>query len=196
MTGAEVLEAVRVVPGTGADPLGPLEVAGLGWLVEHVGHLREPPAWLAGHGDRFEEAVTTWRQVATTLDGIARRRPAGRLTAEIAATGRVCRAVAAHLAEVCAITAAIRRVLLEVVALFVEEVLANAAVALAATDLTCGGSRSDFAAWAVGRGAVVLDRVTRRLAELAPVVVRVLRVLKALFGRARDMVRSITRCGG
>ncbi|MFE2750739.1 hypothetical protein ACFXGA_01925 [Actinosynnema sp. NPDC059335] len=196
MTGSPVLESVRVVPRPDADPLRPLEVAGLGWLVEHVAPLREPVAWLAGQGDRFAEAVATWRQVATTLDGIARRRPGGRLTAEIAATGRVCRAVAAHLAEVAAITAAIRAVLLEVVALFVEEVLANAAVALAASDLTGGGSRSDFAAWAVGRGAVVLDRVTRRLAELAPVVVRVLRVLKALFGRARDVVQTITRCGG
>ncbi|MCC8250605.1 hypothetical protein [Saccharothrix luteola] len=192
----DTLEADLAVPTADADPLGLLADAGLGWLVEHVDFLREPLDWLSGHADRFEDAVATWKQVATTLDGIVRRRAGGgRLTAEIAGMSRLCVDVAAHVAEVGAITAAIRGVFRDVVALFVQEVFGNATVALAASDITAGGSLPEFAAWAVGRGAVVLDRVNRRLAEVVRVMVRILGALKALFGKARDMLKAITRFG-
>ncbi|MCE6999283.1 hypothetical protein LZG04_31415 [Saccharothrix sp. S26] len=193
--GSDRLEADLGVPTAAADPVGLLDVAGLGWLVGQVDVLREPLDWLAGHGDRFEDAVATWRQVATTLDGIARRRAGGRLTAEIAAMSRRCLAVASHVAEVGAITAAVHGVFRDVVALFVREVLVNAEVALAGAELTAGGSVAEFEAWAVGRGAVVLDRMTRRLAEVAVVMVRILSALKALFGTARAMLKEITRLG-
>ncbi|XVS63625.1 hypothetical protein ACQPYE_36060 [Actinosynnema sp. CA-299493] len=192
----DALEAHLGVPGADADPLGLLADAGLGWLVEHVDFLREPLDWLAGHGDRFEDAVATWRQVATTLDGIVRRRAGGGwLTAEIAGMSGLCLDVAGHVAEVGAITAAIRGVFRDVVALFVREVFGNATVALAASEITSGGSLPEFAAWAVGRGAVVLDRINRRLADLVRVMARILAALKALFGKARDMLKAITRLG-
>jgi hypothetical protein len=185
------------VPTAAVDPVSLLDAAGLGWLGEHVGVLREPLDWLAGHGDRFEDAVATWRQVATALDGIARRRAGGGpLTAGIATMNGLCLGVASHIAEVGAITAAAHGVFRDVIALFVREVLGNATVALAASELTSGVSVAEFAAWAVGRGAVVLDRITRRLADLVRVMVRILSALKALFGRARDMLKAITQAGG
>ncbi|MFJ6677307.1 hypothetical protein ACIQMJ_39915 [Actinosynnema sp. NPDC091369] len=192
---ADALEADLGVPAADVDPLGLLDVAGLGWLVGQVGVLREPLDWLAGHGERFEDAVATWRQVATTLDGMARRRSGGWLTEEIAAMSRRCSDVASHVASVHAITVAVHRVFRDVIALFVREVLGHATVALAASELTAGASVAEFAAWAVGRGGVVLDRITRRLADLVHVVVRILAALKALFGRARDMLRALTRFG-
>lgn len=195
LTASDALEADLAVPTAAVDPLGLLDAAGLGWLVGHLDVLREPLDWLAGHGDRFEDAVATWRQVATTLDGMARRRAGGVLTAEIAAMNRLCLGVASHVAEVRAITAAVHAVFRDVIALFVREVLGHATVALAAAELTAGASVAEFAAWAVGRGGVVLDRITRRLADLAHVVVRVLAALRALFGKARDMLRAITRFG-
>ncbi|MEV8441040.1 hypothetical protein AB0425_26990 [Actinosynnema sp. NPDC051121] len=196
LAGSDTLEADLGVPGADVDPLGLLEVAGLGWLVGHVGVLREPLDWLAGQGERFEDAVATWRQVATTLDGIVRRRAGGGwLTGEIAAMSRVCSGVASHVAEVGAITAAAHCVFRDVVALFVREVLGNATVALAAVDVTAGSSVAEFAAWAVGRGAVVLDRVARRLVDLVRVIVLILAALKALFGRARAVLKAITRLG-
>lgn len=196
LTGSDTLEDDLGVPSADVDPLGLLDVAGLGWLVGHLDVLREPLDWLAGHGDRFEDAVATWRQVATTLDGIVRRRAGGGwLTEEIAAMSRVCLAVASHVAAVGAITAAAHGVFRDVIALFVREVLGNATVAVAAVDVTSGSSVAEFAAWAVGRGAVVLDRVTRWWAELVRVVVRILAALKALFGRARATLKAITRLG-
>ncbi|MFI9012169.1 hypothetical protein ACIGNX_33500 [Actinosynnema sp. NPDC053489] len=192
----DALEADLGVPTADADPLRLLDAAGLGWLVEHVGFLREPLDRLVGYGDHFEDAGATWRQVATTLDGMAERRAGGRLTAGIAATGRECRCVASHVAEVGAITAAALGVFRDVVALFVREVLDNAVVALAAAGLTSGGSTADFAAWAVERGAVVLGRLTRRLGDVVRVLTRVLAALKALFGRARATLRALARLGG
>jgi hypothetical protein len=192
----DALEDDLGVPTADVDPLGLLAAAGLGWLVEHVDFLREPLDWLSGHGERFEDAVATWRQVGATLDGIVRRRAGGGwLTAEIAGMGRLCLDVAAHVAEVGAITAAIRGVFRDVIALYVREVLGNATVALAASEITSGGSLPEFAAWAVGRGAVVLERVNRGLADLARVMTRILAALKALFGKARDMLNAITRSG-
>ncbi|GAB2982264.1 hypothetical protein [Saccharothrix stipae] len=207
MTGFPVLELTGSAPDAPAtdpgvptadvDPVSLLDAAGLGWLGGHVGVLREPLDWLAGHGDRFEDALTTWRQVATALDGIARRRAGGgRLAAEIGAMNALCLDVASHVAEVGAITVAAHGVFRDVIALFVREVLGNATVAIAASELTSGVSVAEFAAWAVGRGAVVLDRITRRLADLVRVMVRILSALKALFGRARDMLKAITQVGG
>ena len=135
---SDTLEADLGVPSADVDPLGLLDVAGLGWLVEQVDVLREPLDWLAGHGERFEDAAATWRQVATTLDGMARRRSGGWLTGEIAAMSRLCSAVASHVAEVRAITAAVHGVFRDVVALFVREVLDHATVALAAASGTLG----------------------------------------------------------
>ncbi|WP_367135417.1 hypothetical protein [Saccharothrix sp. HUAS TT1] len=196
MTRAPVLRSAPATCASEADPLRLLAESGLGWLAEHVDFLREPLGRPADHGDRFEEAVATWEQVATTLSGIARRRAGGWLTDEIAATARVCSRVAGHVAEARAITAAVQGVLRDVLAVYVAEVLDNAAVALAASEMTAGASVSDFAVWAVGRGAVVLERIGRRLADLLRVLARVLAALRVLFGRARDVLGVITRLGG
>ncbi|NUU21337.1 MAG: hypothetical protein HOV68_07445 [Streptomycetaceae bacterium] len=202
MTGFRVLESGAArepavadrARGVEGDPFGPLGQAGLGWLVEHVGVLREPLDWVAGHGERFADAVATWEQTAAALDGIVRRRAGGGwLTGGIAAMSRACDGVAAHVAEVGAITASVHGVFRDVVALYVREVLDNAAVAFAGTEFTSGGSMTGFAVWAVERAAVVLDRVTRRLLEVVRVMARVLAALRALFGRARDMLTAITR---
>ncbi|WP_158849989.1 hypothetical protein [Saccharothrix deserti] len=194
--GPDSLEADLAVLGADADPLGLLTAAGLGWLVEHVDFLREPLDWLAGHGDRFEDAVATWKQVGTTLGGIARRRAGGgRLTGEIAAMSLMCVGVASKVAAAGKIAAAIQGVFRDLIAMFVSEVLRNATIALAVSDITCGSSLSAFAAWAVERGAVVLDRITRQMTRLVHVVVRILAALKALFGKARAMLKALTRYG-
>lgn len=188
---ADTLEVDLGVAGPDVDPLGLLTTAGLGWLVEHVDFLREPLDWLAGHGDRLEDAVATWNQVATTLGGIARRRAAGGpLTGEIAAMSRTCLGVAARIAEARVTTAAIQGVFRDVVAMFVADVVRNATVALAAVEMSCGASLSEFAAWAVERAAVVQRRIAQQLVALVRVMVRVFSALKALFGKARDMLKA------
>jgi hypothetical protein len=197
VTGFQVLEAPDTleadlgVAGPDVDPLGLLTAAGLGWLAEHVDFLREPLDWLAGHGDRFEDAVATWNQVATTLDGIARRRSAGGpLTGEIAAMSRMCLGVAARVAEAGVITAEVQGVFRDVIAMFVAEVVRDATVALAAVEITCGASLAEFAAWTVERAAVVQRRIAERLVALVRVLVRVFTALRALFGKARAMLKT------
>ncbi|ONI83663.1 hypothetical protein ALI22I_34925 [Saccharothrix sp. ALI-22-I] len=192
----DTLEADLGVLSADLDPLGLLTTAGLGWLTEHVDFLREPLDWLAGHGDRFEDAVATWKQVATTLGGIARRRAGGgRLAVEMAAMSLMCLDVASHVAAAGRINAAIQGVFRDLIAMFVWEVVRNATIALAAVEISSGTSLSAFAAWAVERGAVVLDRITGQLVALVGVMARILSALKALFGKARDMLKAITRFG-
>jgi hypothetical protein len=78
----------------------------------------------------------------------------------------------------------------DVVAMFVADILRNATVALAAVEISCGTSLSEFAAWAVERAAVVQRRIAEHLVALVRVLVRVFSALKALFGKARDMLKA------
>ncbi|MBP2339026.1 uncharacterized protein YukE [Saccharothrix coeruleofusca] len=202
--------------GVAVDPLGALATAGIGWLIEHVSFLREPLDWLAGNGDKIEHAVGTWNEVATSLDQIAQqqhdavkaqaasweqqaaeafRASQGQLAQEIAAMSKVCVSVAEQVATAGTITAAIRGMIRDLIAMFVWEVIRNAVIALASSVVSLGTSMAAFAAWAVGRGAVVLGRITQQLAKLLRAIMKILSKLKGLFGKVGDMLKGLARFG-
>lgn len=208
--GLDVLGAVM-------DPLGALATAGIGWLIEHVSFLREPLDWLAGNGDKIKSAVTTWNQVATDLHRIGEqqdnavkselpcweqgtaaekfRQSQGALAAEIGAVSRTCFFVASEIAKAGTVTAAIRGMIRDLIALFVWEVIRNAAIALASSWVSLGSSIAAFSAWAVGRGAVVLGKITQQLAKLVKLVTRIMSRLKGLFGQLGDVLKGLGRFG-
>ncbi|MEU4805571.1 RHS repeat-associated core domain-containing protein [Actinosynnema sp. NPDC023587] len=66
--------------GAVVDPVGAVFAAGVGWLIEHVGPLKEGLDQLAGNPDEVEAHSGTWRNVAAELGAIA-----GDLTAMVAA---------------------------------------------------------------------------------------------------------------
>jgi hypothetical protein len=55
------------VLGDLGDPLGAVIGCAVGWIVEHVGFLREPVDWLAGDPRSIEAAITTWTNVGTGM---------------------------------------------------------------------------------------------------------------------------------
>ncbi|MFD7654416.1 hypothetical protein ACFV4N_10610 [Actinosynnema sp. NPDC059797] len=190
--------------GAVLDPLSALAEADLGWLVEHVAFLRAPLDWLAGDGARIKDAVARWRQASIDLDGLARarrdevevhvsgwaphaaeafRRAREAWVDEALAASRRCAAVADHVSMAGTAAAAVRGVVRDLVVMFAREVVRNAAVALAAAESSGGTSVADFTAWAVGRAAAVLARITEQVAKLLGAVAR-------LLGRLEELARS------
>ncbi|MCX2949877.1 hypothetical protein [Lentzea sp. NEAU-D7] len=208
--GLDVLGAVM-------DPVGALATAGIGWLIEHLSFLREPLDWLAGNGDKIKAAVTTWNQVADDLHNISEqqdravkselpcweqgtaaerfRQSQGELAAEIAMVSKMSTYVASEVATAGTITAAIRGMIRDLIALFIWEVIRNAVIALASSVVSLGSSIAAFSAWAVGRGAMVLGKITQQLAKLVKLVMRIMNRVKGLFGQLGDALKRLGRFG-
>ncbi|MEV0678670.1 RHS repeat-associated core domain-containing protein [Actinosynnema sp. NPDC050436] len=66
--------------GAVMDPVGAVFAAGVGWLIEHVGPLKEGLDQLAGNPDEIKAHSETWKNVAAELGAIS-----GDLTAMLAA---------------------------------------------------------------------------------------------------------------
>ncbi|RDI33071.1 hypothetical protein [Lentzea flaviverrucosa] len=202
--------------GTFLDPLGSLATAGIGWLIEHVSFLRQGLDWLAGNGDAIKAAVATWNQVAVQVQDVAEeqrtavdrevrgwyqsaadgfKQSQSRLADEIEAMSKTCVATAQEIATAGTITAAIRGMIRDLVAMFVFEVIRNAVIALSASYVSLGSSIAAFAAWAVGRGAAVLGKITQYLAKLMRVITRISGRLKGLFSEVSDMLKGLGRFG-
>ena len=52
------------------DPFGAILAAGVGWLMEHVGPLKEALNGLTGNADEIAAQAETWKNVATELGSI------------------------------------------------------------------------------------------------------------------------------
>ncbi|AXX33605.1 hypothetical protein KCV87_24520 [Actinosynnema pretiosum subsp. pretiosum] len=202
--------------GAALDPLGALGTAGIGWLIEHVSFLREPLDYLAGNGDRIKAAVTTWNESADALRRVAkaqhdavetrvsgwRQRAAEgfrgsqrQLAKETVLLSDSCTRIAEEIAAAGTITATIRGVIRDLISMFVWEVVRNAAIALASSVVSMGSSIAAFTAWAVGRGALVLGKITQRLSKLVSVVTRILSRIKQLTGALGHALKGLARFG-
>ncbi|MBY8847936.1 hypothetical protein [Saccharothrix longispora] len=169
--------------GVALDPFEALGAAGVGWLVEHVRFLRAPLDWLEGDGERIKEVVARWRQASLDLDRLARDR---RDEVRAEAASRTCAAVADHVSTAGTVTAAVRGMVRDLVVTFAREAVRNAAVALASAEASGGASVAAFTAWAVGRAADVLERITAHVLNLLRAVARILGRLEELAATPRD----------
>ncbi len=202
--------------GVFMDPVGALATAGIGWLIEHLSFLREPLDLLAGNADKIKAAVGTWNEVSVAIAQVATeqskavqsqvgswreaaadrfRSSQGQLAAEISAVSRSCAAVGEQIATAGTITAAVRGMLRDLVAMFIYEVIRNAIIALASSYVSLGSSIAAFSAWAVGRGAVVLGKITQQIAKLMKIITRIISRLKGLFSQLGDVLARLARFG-
>lgn len=83
----------------------------------------------------------------------------------------------------------------DLVAMFIYEVIRNAIIALASSYVSLGSSIAAFSAWAVGRGAVVLGKITQQIAKLMRVITRIAGRLKNLFAKLGDVLAQLARFG-
>lgn len=202
--------------GVFMDPVGALATAGIGWLIEHLSFLREPLDWLAGNSDKIKAAVGTWNQVSVAIAQVADeqnkavrsqvgswqeaaaerfRSSQEQLAAEITAVSKSCVAVSEQIATAGTITAAVRGMLRDLIAMFIYEVIRNAIIALASSYVSLGSSIAAFSVWAVGRGAAVLGKITQQIAKLMKVITRIAGRLKGLFAKLGDVLARLARFG-
>ncbi|HET6703651.1 hypothetical protein, partial [Amycolatopsis sp.] len=52
------------------DPFGAILAAGVGWLIEHVGPLKEALNGLTGNADEIAAQAETWKNIATELGSV------------------------------------------------------------------------------------------------------------------------------
>lgn len=204
------------VLGTVLDPVGSLATAGIGWLIEHLSFLREPLDWFAGSPDNIKGACQTWNEVAMQLDDIGKQQDAalqsqaqswekqaaeafrkshGQLGEEIRAVGIASTAVSEEIASFGTMVATIRGMIRDLISTFIYEVIRNAVIALAGSAATFGAAAAAFAAWAVGRGAMVLGKITKHVTSAMQVASKVLGRLKGLFGQLGDLLPGLKRFG-
>ncbi|MFR9803832.1 hypothetical protein ACL02T_16250 [Pseudonocardia sp. RS010] len=163
-----------------ADPFGELATAGIGWLIEHVGFLREPLDRLAGNPAEIVARATDWRRgaQAVSAEAAARGRPdlgawtgsaagaaraaAARDAAALGGLAADCAAVADRLLEVGATVGAERALVRDTVAGFLWD-LARWALA----SIASAGALTPLAvASAVGEAAALAARIAGNVAAL------------------------------
>ncbi|HEX4705008.1 MAG TPA: hypothetical protein VH352_22960 [Pseudonocardiaceae bacterium] len=59
--------------GVAMDPFGSLVGAGIGWLIEHIGFLKQPLDYLAGDPEEITAKQQTWENIAKALNDAAAR---------------------------------------------------------------------------------------------------------------------------
>lgn len=163
-----------------ADPFGELATAGIGWLIEHVGFLREPLDRLAGNPAEVVARATDWHRGARaaaaeaaerghpdlggwTGSGSAAARAAAARDAEaLADLAAGCASVADRLLEVGARIGAERALIRDTVAGFLWD-LARWAVA----SIASAGTLTPLAvASAVGEAATLAARIAQGIRTL------------------------------
>ena len=65
------------------DPFGAILAAGVGWLIEHVGPLKEALNALTGNADEIAAQSETWKNVATELGSVGQDLTGSELFARI-----------------------------------------------------------------------------------------------------------------
>jgi hypothetical protein len=163
-----------------ADPFGEIATAGIGWLIEHVGFLREPLDRLAGNPAEIVARATDWHRGATavTAEAAARARPdlgdwtgaaagaardaAGRDAAALSGLAADCAAVADRLLEVGATVGAERALIRDTVASFLWDLARWALASIA----SAGVLTPLAAAAAIGEAATLAARLAEGLRAL------------------------------
>jgi hypothetical protein len=202
--------------GAAMDPLGALASAGISWLIEHISFLRDPLDKLMGDPDTIKEGCQKWNDTALKLDEIAKqqkqaldsqvqsweksaadafRKSHGQLSEEIAAVSKACTGMSETISNCGIATAALRGMVRDMIATFIWEVIRNAVIALAGSFATFGAAAAAFAAWTVGRGAMLLGKIASYMTKLIGAVGKVVSRLKTLLTKVDDIVRGMKRFG-
>lgn len=174
------------------DPLGTVFAAGVGWLIEHIGFLREPLDLLMGdpeaikanaallqleavkfktyaeENDTAVKAVASWKGEAADKF----RKSMGELSEEILSYGTVVSGVSDLTVHMGVAVAALRAVVRDIIATLIGGLVAGALVALAAAWFTFGASIAGFIATAIGMAASTAAKIARVISKLTGIMGR------------------------
>jgi methyl-accepting chemotaxis protein len=174
--------------GAAMDPLGTLASAGVGWLIEHIGFLKDGLDKLAGKPEAVTAKAVTWSNIAKQLTETAERyeqkaktvgqsfsdcgsAEAYQRTAESYVS--VLRGAASHAGDAstamnvgAALVGTERGLIRDMISSFVGELIVKALAALAASWCTFGGTIAAFIADTVIEGGVLAEKISTRIAKI------------------------------
>ncbi|MDF0528556.1 hypothetical protein P0W64_01860 [Tsukamurella sp. 8F] len=173
-----------------ADPVGTIVAGGWGWVFEHVPVLRDALDWLAGDAQAIEATCAAWsEQVAVPLgragesladtvegtrgiwtgDAADAYRDAGRRLAErLGSVAIAARAAAVGIRIAGTLVLETRNLIRDMLAEFAAWLSVTCAAAVASSVPTAGSSVATWMQIATARAAALGEKVTSKLAALAP----------------------------
>ena len=191
------------------NPLGSLLSAGIGWLIEHIGFLKEGLDLLAGDPDAVTAMATTWSNIAkrmretsekysATLDALSGSqgaaidgyRKAVQDFSNVVAGGADHATSAARAMTVAAsAVGVVRGAVRDAIATFVSNTIIKFAAATALAPVTFGASQAAFIADTVAQGAITAGRNAKKISK----VVRQLEGVADDAKNSRNIIKGTTR---
>ncbi|NKQ56900.1 hypothetical protein HFP15_28910 [Amycolatopsis sp. K13G38] len=183
--------------GAVADPFGTILAAGVGWLMEHVGPLKEALDALAGNPDAVAAHSQTWTNVAQELDSIstdltgqvttdvagwtgpgadAYRRQAADVAALLGAAGAACQGAASGVSTAGEVVASVRELVRDTIAEVVARLVSWAIQVIATLGIGL--------TWVVPQVVALVAKTSTRIASLVKNLTGALKKLSELLGKA------------
>ncbi|MFJ8964394.1 hypothetical protein ACIRG5_33875 [Lentzea sp. NPDC102401] len=191
------------------NPMGSLLSAGIGWLIEHIGFLKEGLDLLAGDPDAVNAMALTWSNIAkrmqetadkytSTLDALSQSQGAAvdgyrKAVQDFSnvVTGGANHATSAASAMTVAASAVgvVRGAVRDAIASFVSNAIIKFAAASALTPITFGASQAAFIADTVVQGTITAGKNAKKISK----VVKQLEKVADDAKRSRDTIKGTTR---
>jgi hypothetical protein len=173
--------------GMAMDPLGSLASAGIGWLIEHVKFLHEGLDKLAGAPQQIQHMSTEWKKIAEDLDssageysskakaaggtwtssaGQAYQQTAANYTGLLHGTAASATDASGAMTVAGVMVGTERGIIRDLISTFVGELIRDAVIALASSEVTLGGSVAAFITDAVYRASRLASKIGTRVAKL------------------------------
>jgi hypothetical protein len=191
------------------NPLGSLLSAGIGWLIEHIGFLKEGLDLLAGDPDAVNAMATTWSNIAkrmqetsdkysgtlNTLSGsqgaaIDGYRKAVQDFSNVVAGGASHATSAAQAMTVAAsAVGVVRGAVRDAISSFVSNAIIKFAAATALAPVTFGASQAAFIADTVAQGAITAGKNAKKISK----VVKQLEKVAGEAKNSRNMIKGTTK---
>jgi uncharacterized protein YukE len=180
------------VLGMVLDPLGTVFAAGIGWLIEHIGFLREPLDLLMGDPDAVKANAALLQMEAVKFEGYAKehddalaavagwqgeaadkfRKSMRDLSEEIKSYGQIVSGASDTTINMGVAVAATRAVVRDIIATLIGGLIAGALAAVAAAFFTFGASIAGFIATAIGLAASTAAKIAKLISKLTGIVSR------------------------
>ncbi|WP_181776252.1 WXG100 family type VII secretion target [Amycolatopsis pittospori] len=190
------MEALSMV----ADPFGSVLAAGVGWLMEHVGPLKEALDKLAGDPDQITAQAQTWQNIAKELASVgedlvkqvdadvrswagqgadAYRAQTSDLAALISAAGEASAGAGSGVQTAGEVVAAVRGLVRDIIAEVVARLVSWALQVLATFGIGL--------TWVVPQVAALVAKTATKIATLVKTLITALKKLSGLLRKAGDV---------
>jgi uncharacterized protein YukE len=197
-----------------ANPLAGVLSAGVGWLIEHIGFIKEPLDHLLGDPAAIQGATDQLNQLATDADRLAQAHAkdlqalqsgwAGdgadafhasmdQLDGELAALSKVIEGTGAVMSISGGLVVALRDIVVSAIADCIGQLIAGALVAAASAVITFGVSVAVYAGVAAIRAAALVAKLASKIAQLVAALARIGDRVGLLTGMINELTSALGR---